>query len=674
MQTFTILRQALALTLLMIASGLSAQTCENFNGDMEILNDPATNFPAGYYDYSDGTITSSVVMPGLSGSGTAAESTQSGGGFAGYAIGVSNITAGQDYTFTAEVEVTSATIDFANIYISWRDAAGAEQATSFSGNANPGDGVVTLSVTGTAPANVTQLQFAINFKNGTVVMDNFCVAAADPGSFDDVDGCDGNLLANGTLNGSAAEFFDYAQGASVFTYNTGGGVDATGAGELTPAAGQSFYGFGQRVPATVGETYRARVQAAQTATAGYANLVLEFQDDNGSPVEGFQVPIDGPLFETYEVTGTCPAGATQVQVVIGAGQGAGVVADNFCLLPGAFVGAAQDEPNNLVFDGTFENSTEWFEEQTEGWTCFGCGGTIRNVMDPSTGSTAVRIAGGSPGDPNGNGYNGLIFQYTQVDVGGTYAASADLKRLGTSIYGQLHLYFRDANGNTLADFVAQANNDGAYENYMVAGVAPANTAVVLVALEMGNSGFLLADNVVLTEEASMPVVLSAFDGEVMNKYNAIRWATSSEDNTQGFSVERSLNGHTSWETVAEAAPRGGLQVAANYEVRDERPLAEAFYRLHTRDFDGMEQFSDVIRLVRTDGASVAVYPNPFGNQLTVRTSLAEAGEFILTDALGRTLRKGSVAAGAQITNINTTDLSAGRYVLRVGEEVISVIR
>lgn len=652
---------------------LGAQCAANLvnNADFEGVFDGAGGEPNGYYTFSG----VAAIGPSTNTPDGSAQSTEVtfNNGFGALAQSVGGLTEGVEYTFSIDVLRSPGAAGYGQITIYWRTAGGADVSIETAVNANENAAWQTISLTATAPVGMNVAAAQIAFQgDGLLLTDNWCFAQATPM---EVEGCEGNLATNGTLDFNDNGWFNFSQSASVYSYTATGGVDGSGAAELSADAGQVFYGFGQQIPVTVGETYLLRAEALLTATAGYADLQLQFQDAGGTPVMGgtFQVPLDGDIFQVYEVTGTAPAGAAQAQIAIGAGNGSGVIVDNFCLLPGAFVGPAQNEPNNLVFDGGFENGTQWFDEQTEGWSCFGCGGTIRDVADPSTGTQAARITGASTDDPNVNGYNALVFEYDTPVEGAEYTASADLKRLGTTFYGQLHLYFRNAGGTDLSDEVVQADNSGVYANYTVSGIAPAGTATVILALETGNAGHLLADNVVLLEDISLPVTLSSFTGVAKNKVNAFAWTTVYEENTAMFYLERSLDGARNWSQVSTKRAAGSSQATIQYEAVDANPLSQAFYRLRSVDLDGSEQLSEIISITRQE-LTASAYPNPFRDNLQLITALEAPGQYRIIDALGRTLLTGALAAGDLQVNIPTATLPAGQYTLIVGEQVIRLLK
>lgn len=504
MQNFTNLRSFLVLAFALLTATLPAQ-CINFNGDMEIANDPVNNFPAGYYDYTDGVITTSIVSPAPDGSNTAVQVVQSGGNFAGFALGVNNLVAGMEYTFSADVEVTAGT-GAPNIFIDWRDAGGTGLGQGFwvfSASTSLGDGVQRLTVTAIAPAGTDQAQMALNWTDATLITDNFCVELAGGNTFD----CPGNLVGNGSLDNDTGGWFTFA-GAGI-----AGSADA------------------------------------------YAGAMAGSWDANS--------------------------------------QAAFVITDG--IVPG----------NRISFSA--------FIKSTAGQLVFG----FRNNDNGS------EIYGGTGFTTNGGADYEQVINETSTIPEGT------------------------------DEIILFAQGDG--------GVAG------------------LVDNVCVTDLGpdpgfTFPIELAAFTGRAADKYNSFSWTTVTEENTNMFHLERSPDGRTAWQIVAQEAAAGNSRTDISYATRDEAPLSNGYYRLRSVDFDGSEQLSDVVNIVRQDANSVFVYPNPFADVLTVQTSLERAGSYQLTDVTGRIIRNGAVEEGSQKLIIPTATLPAGHYFLRVGERTLKVIK
>lgn len=636
-------------------------------------NTSGTDLPDDYYTYFGpaGTGTAVTTSSTPDGSATAIEFTVANVGFAGLARLISGITAGNNYTFSADAAVTSAA-GSANIYVSWRDGSNNEISNDFSGSVNAGDGYMNLSITAMAPVNAVGVQIAINFVDATITADNFCII--DEGALvETVAGCDGSLITNGTLNANKNSWFTYPDN-NLSVYGATSGAGGTGGVVLGPTTGN--YGFGQNgMPITAGETYLARVEAKVDGGSS-SELLLKFQDAGGASVgASYSIPVTSAQFQLYEIPGTAPANAATAEVLIVGNDGATITIDNVCLLGGyTFLAEpACDPAENLTTDYGFENATEWFDDAE--WTCRAnnCSGSnIRNVADAASGTTAVRIEGQSLADPPSNGYNAFSIPFDAV-AGGTYNLTVALKRLGNNGFSQAHIYW-NVGGDEIVIGSAEIPLNGGWADYSAAAVAPAGATSGELVFEMGDAGFFLVDNVCLIEDLAAPVTLAAFMGEAGAKSNRIYWATATEENTAMFYLERSATGTNDWQEVTTINAAGNSETMREYTAEDENPFNSSYYRLRSVDFDGSEQLSEVLLLERKAGADLRAFPNPFGAELSFNTELQVATDFRLVDILGRTVKAGRIAAGAQQTSLSTATLPKGRYVLRVGDRSVALVK
>ena len=653
---------ALIVAVLSLGSSLGAQCIDNIlvNGDMSAYTAGSAT-PDSYYYYGDGA--AMVVDDGTN----VLTSATCNGAFCGVAQYVGTVTAGDTYTFSATVNVTSAA-GAVGLAISWRDAdtnanggGGNEISAVYSANANAGDGSVTLTISGVAPAGATRAQVNTNWQNGTVDADDFCFVVAPPA---EVEGCDGNLLANGTLDGGLGSWYTYGGNVSA---DAGGGVSGSGAVVIGVGANN---GFGQNgIAVTPGETYLLRADAKLVAAGSFANLGVGFFDAAGDGINTVETAIVSADFATYTVLATAPSSAVTAQAIIAA-NGVEVVADNFFLLGGqpapSSPPACLNDPENISLDGDFEDGTQWYNQQgTPGYGAWSNPLEARDVPDPASGDMAVRLSGDL-------GYNALVFNFTPVE-NATYTASVDGKRFG-SVYGQIHLYLRNAADVTVLDATDPINGEE-YERATTAALtADATVTKGVVAFEMGQGGLMTIDNFCLIEEIVFPVSLRTFEGSVVGKTNRLSWVTEQEENTEMFYLERSRNGQAGWTTIATQEAAGNSQALLTYSAVDERPAAQSYYRLRMVDFDGSTQLSEVVLLHQPQTAMLSAYPNPIADRLTLETKLDRPAEYRLLDVYGRTVRRGLIGAGDLRTTLQLDDIPAGQYIVRVGNETTFVIK
>lgn len=114
----------------------------------------------------------------------------------------------------------------------------------------------------------------------------------------------------------------------------------------------------------------------------------------------------------------------------------------------------------------------------------------------------------------------------------------------------------------------------------------------------------------------LPVELTKFSVEALERVNQIEWTTATEQNSDYFIVERSLNG-AEWDFVGQVKSAGSSSITIHYNLED-RAFEKTinYYRLKQVDFDGTTKIynmvsvdnritkSDLVKIVNTLGQEV----------------------------------------------------------------------
>ncbi len=145
-------------------------------------------------------------------------------------------------------------------------------------------------------------------------------------------------------------------------------------------------------------------------------------------------------------------------------------------------------------------------------------------------------------------------------------------------------------------------------------LADAERFISLEGVQMGADDF----NCLLPNaQTAAPVELAYFKASASTQTNQIEWATSSEENTATFVVEKSVDGKNQIEFLGALKAKGFSSTLEYYEFEDRNPRPLTYYRLRSIDFDGSESASDWIAVARQiDRASEgrAIAPIPLGNE------------------------------------------------------------
>lgn len=172
---------------------------------------------------------------------------------------------------------------------------------------------------------------------------------------------------------------------------------------------------------------------------------------------------------------------------------------------------------------------------------------------------------------------------------------------------------------------------------------------------------------------ALPIELKSFTGLAYPEFNRLNWVTTLEKGVQWHIVERSPDG-MNW---TETGRTRGLDQSYNerqYQLDDRRPLPQAFYRLRTVDFDGTQQVSDAIMLVReADRLEVLnTFPSPTSGNLTVQyvSPSENATTLRIFDLNGRLVleQKMVAAKGLNAQTLDISDLQPGIYALMLTGE------
>lgn len=161
----------------------------------------------------------------------------------------------------------------------------------------------------------------------------------------------------------------------------------------------------------------------------------------------------------------------------------------------------------------------------------------------------------------------------------------------------------------------------------------------------------------------LPLKLLSFKGYLLNQTVKLEWTTSSEINTKEFIVERSSN-RMIFAPVDTVTAAGNSNSIRNYSAEDLSPLQGiSFYRLKMVDLDGSFTYSNIILIAFTKSNTVAVFPNPAKDKVTVTLGNFKAFAYILTDALGKIIKKERITS--PVFRIDLGGFSAGQYILQL---------
>ncbi|GAB3915807.1 T9SS type A sorting domain-containing protein [Larkinella terrae] len=145
------------------------------------------------------------------------------------------------------------------------------------------------------------------------------------------------------------------------------------------------------------------------------------------------------------------------------------------------------------------------------------------------------------------------------------------------------------------------------------------------------------DDFTVSENSSLPVKWTYFNGTAERNGNRLGWETAWEQNASYFVVERSADAAT-FESIGQVTAVGNSTSKQMYTFTDGEPLpGTSYYRLQQVDKEGLTYYSKIIT-VRPDYqlSNVIVYPNPTdGRFIYLQTNDLDLSSIQLMDQSGR---------------------------------------
>jgi hypothetical protein len=159
-----------------------------------------------------------------------------------------------------------------------------------------------------------------------------------------------------------------------------------------------------------------------------------------------------------------------------------------------------------------------------------------------------------------------------------------------------------------------------------------------------------------------------------NKLIEVTWATASEQDNAGYTVERSEDGGSTYHAIAVVPAHGNTTLPSYYSVNDAQVVAgiKYYYRIKQTDLDHRVRYSVIVAGMLTGGNyfTVQVKPNPVNNVLTleIQSAKRQSVQVIITDITGRLYKKDGVVETATVATrytYNVAGFPAGMYVAQV---------
>lgn len=169
-----------------------------------------------------------------------------------------------------------------------------------------------------------------------------------------------------------------------------------------------------------------------------------------------------------------------------------------------------------------------------------------------------------------------------------------------------------------------------------------------------------------TSANPLPVTLTYLNADCTDNGVEVKWQTASENNSDFYSVERSLNGQN-WNEIATKVAAGNSSSVIDYSFIDEDRLSGMrYYRLNQVDKNGATVFYDPVSIACSfNEMEVSVFPNPANAEFNIAVSSESKGEMtvqvIANDGKTIATLSSLIESGSSLIPVNISSATAGVY-------------
>lgn len=172
----------------------------------------------------------------------------------------------------------------------------------------------------------------------------------------------------------------------------------------------------------------------------------------------------------------------------------------------------------------------------------------------------------------------------------------------------------------------------------------------------------------------LPISLIDFEAKFVNGEVQLNWTTVSEENSDYFSIERSLNGQD-WEEVGTQKAANHSNSLISYRDYDRQPHIEStsYYRLKMFDLDGSYSTSNITS-VNYNREELTVFPNPAKETLSIIGN--SIGEIRIVDITGKNVtdQTSFLNCNSTFVQLDIKNLTQGLYFVHCNNEVYQVVK
>jgi hypothetical protein len=224
-------------------------------------------------------------------------------------------------------------------------------------------------------------------------------------------------------------------------------------------------------------------------------------------------------------------------------------------------------------------------------------------------------------------------------------------------------YFTGSCGS-LSNFGCTSGSGGTVTT-TITGLSPGQQIIIGID---GNAGASCTFSISASNTVPLPVSLLDFHAKVLNN-RAVQlvWSTSSETNSDFYTIEKSYDG-INYEFVSKVKAAGMSNEVLSYNTLDNNTIEKTtYYRLKQTDFDGIFEYigTTVVKGQSKGIDKVLMYPNPVQNQaeITLNSNNSSNAEIQIFDMKGKLIMSDMlyVTEGTNRFILNTESFNKGIY-------------
>ncbi len=168
-------------------------------------------------------------------------------------------------------------------------------------------------------------------------------------------------------------------------------------------------------------------------------------------------------------------------------------------------------------------------------------------------------------------------------------------------------------------------------------------------------------------QITLPVNFTSFTGRISGNSVVMIWNVAGETEVSHYEIEKSTDARN-FTTIGEVTATGN----SAYSFTDNQASGVVYYRVMNVDVDGKYKYTNVVRLNLSRSVSLHAYPLPFSSSLTIEHGVSMNGMLIMTSSNGQMVRSMEIKNASGQTIIQTGDLKAGMYIIRLEDKNGSV--